>query len=140
LADFLIHTQFLPRGWDHCLHFFGLPSHGANKRGSGDSRTLTEAGSKKAYHQQLCQAESSQPQRIRRSGLGARNLAPGESGQGTNSIIIFTADHGEMNNLANPDNPNYDEELLSGMNTKLNSLIQVEIGEDKLPFERIKSD
>ena len=56
------------------------------------------------------------------------------------ALYDLTNDPDEMNNLANPDNPNYDEGLLSGMNTKLNSLIQAEIGEDKLPFERIKSD
>jgi hypothetical protein len=36
-----------------------------------------------------------------------------------------------MDNLANPTNPRYSEELLSTMNQKLNALIEAEIGEDK---------
>ena len=40
-----------------------------------------------------------------------------------------------MNNLADPDNPNYNEELLATMNAKLNDLISTEIGEDKALFE-----
>jgi len=36
-----------------------------------------------------------------------------------------------MDNLANPANPKYNEELLSTMNYKLNALIDEEIGEDK---------
>ena len=35
-----------------------------------------------------------------------------------------------MNNLANQDNPDYDEALLARMNAKLNELIDAEIGED----------
>jgi hypothetical protein len=38
----------------------------------------------------------------------------------------------EMNNLANPKNPGYDETLLEKMNAKLNALIADEIGEDKV--------
>ncbi len=45
-------------------------------------------------------------------------------------------DPDEMNNLANPDNPDYDEALLATMNAKLNALIETEIGEDKAPIER----
>jgi arylsulfatase len=44
-------------------------------------------------------------------------------------------DPGEMNNLAKPDGPDYDEALLATMNAKLNALIKAEIGEDKPPFE-----
>ncbi len=40
-------------------------------------------------------------------------------------------DPDEMNNLANPNNPDYDEELLGRMNAKLNALIMAEIAEDK---------
>ena len=39
-----------------------------------------------------------------------------------------------MDNLADPANPNYSEELLSVMNDKLNALIDEEIGEDKALF------
>jgi arylsulfatase len=41
----------------------------------------------------------------------------------------------EMSNLADPDNPNYNEEPLATMNAKLNALIAPEIGEDKALFE-----
>jgi len=41
-----------------------------------------------------------------------------------------------VNNLANPDNPDYDETLLVTMNTKLNALIEAEIGDDKVLLER----
>jgi arylsulfatase len=37
----------------------------------------------------------------------------------------------EMNNMANPENPNYDEKLLGTMNAKLNALIESEIGVDE---------
>jgi arylsulfatase len=40
-------------------------------------------------------------------------------------------DPDEMNNLADPDNPDYDEALLAMVAAKLNALIKVEIGEDK---------
>ena len=43
-----------------------------------------------------------------------------------------------MNNLADQENPGYDEELLDMMNAKLNALIEAEIGEDKLIFEPSK--
>jgi hypothetical protein len=44
------------------------------------------------------------------------------------------ADPEEMDNLANPADPRYDEALLSAMNQKLNALIAEEIGEDKAMF------
>jgi arylsulfatase len=55
-----------------------------------------------------------------------------------NQVALYDLrnDPDEMNNLANPDNPDYDEGLLAEMNAKLNTLIEAEIGEDKLPFER----
>jgi hypothetical protein len=40
-----------------------------------------------------------------------------------------------MDNLADPDDPSYDEELLAMMNAKLNTLIKAEIGEDQALFE-----
>jgi hypothetical protein len=40
-------------------------------------------------------------------------------------------DPGETNNLANPENPDFDEALLEELNAKLNALIDTEIGEDK---------
>ena len=45
-----------------------------------------------------------------------------------------------MNNLADPDHPYYDENLLKTMNAKLNALIEAEIGVDKLIFEPTKMD
>jgi arylsulfatase len=49
-------------------------------------------------------------------------------------------DPDEMNNLANPDSPDYDQAMLATMNAKLNALIKAEIGEDKLPFEPPEPD
>jgi hypothetical protein len=40
----------------------------------------------------------------------------------------------ELDNLANPANPKYNEELFAAMNQKLNALIDGEIGEDKALF------
>jgi hypothetical protein len=54
-----------------------------------------------------------------------------------NDVALYDLriDPEEMNNLADPDNPNYNEELLATMNAKLNDLIATEIGEDKALFE-----
>jgi hypothetical protein len=40
-----------------------------------------------------------------------------------------------MDNLANPNNPKYDETLRLTMNAKLNALIEAEIGEDEAIFK-----
>jgi hypothetical protein len=42
-----------------------------------------------------------------------------------------------MDNLADPENPSYDEELLARMNKKLNALIVDEIGDDRGMRERL---
>jgi len=47
------------------------------------------------------------------------------------ALYDLQSDPGEVNNLANPVNPDYDEELLARVNAKLNALIDTEIGEDK---------
>jgi arylsulfatase len=54
-----------------------------------------------------------------------------------NDVALYDLrnDPEEMNNLADPDGPYYDEALLSEMNTKLNDLISAEIGEDKALFQ-----
>ncbi|MCK5628812.1 sulfatase-like hydrolase/transferase [Candidatus Bathyarchaeota archaeon] len=54
-----------------------------------------------------------------------------------NDVALYDLvnDPDEMNNLANLDNPDYNKELLATMNTKLNNLIQHEIGEDKQLFK-----
>jgi arylsulfatase len=54
-----------------------------------------------------------------------------------NDVALYDllSDPGETNNLANSDNPDYDESLLAGMNAKLNALIEAEIGEDKVLIE-----
>jgi len=56
--------------------------------------------------------------------------------QADNDIALYDLllDPEEMDNLANPAHPKYDEKLLSAMNQKLNALIAEEIGEDKALF------
>ena len=56
--------------------------------------------------------------------------------QAQNDVALYDlqADPEEMNNLADPQSPGYDEALLEKMNFKLNALIQTEIGEDKALF------
>jgi arylsulfatase A-like enzyme len=53
-----------------------------------------------------------------------------------NDVALYDlqSDPDEMDNLANPTHPRYDEALLSAMNQKLNALIAEEIGEDKAMF------
>jgi hypothetical protein len=54
-----------------------------------------------------------------------------------NDVALYDLlmDAEEMNNLADPHNPGYDEVLIDTMNAKLNALIETEIGEDKQIFE-----
>ena len=74
---------------------------------------------------------------VRYFGMGNYNL-PAEAQQllANNDVALYDlqSDPEEMDNLANPDHPKYDEALLSAMNQKLNSLIEEEIGEDKAMF------
>jgi hypothetical protein len=53
-----------------------------------------------------------------------------------NDVALYDlqSDPEEIDNLANPAHPKYDETLLSAMNQKLNALIAEEIGEDKAMF------
>lgn len=53
-----------------------------------------------------------------------------------NDVALYDLrfDPEEMDNLADPDHPKYDESLLASMNDKLNGLIVEEIGEDKALF------
>lgn len=44
-------------------------------------------------------------------------------------------DPGEMENIGNPDHPNHDPRLVEGMLTKLNALIEQELGNDDCPFD-----
>jgi len=75
---------------------------------------------------------------VRYFGLGNYNL-PGsvEELLANNDVALYDLliDPEEMDNLADPDNPNYDEALLATMNAKLNALITAEIGEDKALIE-----
>jgi arylsulfatase len=70
---------------------------------------------------------------IRYFGLGHYNLPQSVAELlANNDVALYDLqdDPEEMNNLANRDNPDFDEELLAAMNTKLNDLITAEIGDD----------
>jgi arylsulfatase len=74
---------------------------------------------------------------VRYFGLAHYNLPDSvEELLANNDVALYDLrmDPEEMNNLANPQNPDYNEELLDMMNVKLNALIQYEIGEDKPIF------
>ncbi len=74
---------------------------------------------------------------VRYFGLGHYNLPLSVMElQADNDIALYDLllDPEEMDNLANPTNPKYSEELLTTMNQKLNALIEAEIGEDKALF------
>jgi arylsulfatase A-like enzyme len=74
---------------------------------------------------------------VRYFGMGAYNL-PADVQQllADNDVALYDlqSDPEEMDNLADPAHPRYDEALLSAMNQKLNVLIAEEIGEDKAMF------
>ena len=75
---------------------------------------------------------------IRYFGLGHYNLPQSvEELHSENDVALYDLkdDPDETNNLANLDNPNFDESLLAEMNAKLNTLIVEEIGEDKALIE-----
>lgn len=70
---------------------------------------------------------------VRYFGLGHYHLPQSvEELLANNDVALYDlrSDPEEMNNLANQDNPDYDEGLLARMNAKLNALIEAEIGED----------
>jgi arylsulfatase len=74
---------------------------------------------------------------VRYFGLGNYNLpASIQRLLADNDVALYDLllDPEEMDNLANPAHPKYDEKLLSAMNQKLNALINGEIGEDKALF------
>jgi arylsulfatase len=74
---------------------------------------------------------------VRYFGMGHYNL-PASVPQllADNDVALYDlqSDPEEMDNLANPSHPKYDEKLLSAMNQKLNALIREEIGQDKAMF------
>jgi arylsulfatase len=74
---------------------------------------------------------------VRYFGMGNYNLpAAAQQLLADNDVALYDLllDPEEMDNLANPAHPKYDEKLLSAMNQKLNALINEEIGEDKAMF------
>jgi arylsulfatase len=74
---------------------------------------------------------------VRYFGLGNYNLPNSlEELLADNDVALYDTclDPEEMSNLADPNNPGYDKELLTRMNAKLTALIQDEIGEDKALF------
>lgn len=75
---------------------------------------------------------------IRYFGLGHYHMPRSvEELLANNDVALYDLrnDPEEMNNLADPDNPSYNEALLASMNDKLNALIAAEIGEDEALFE-----
>jgi arylsulfatase A-like enzyme len=75
---------------------------------------------------------------IRYFGLGYYNKPQSVQALFENNdvgLYDLLSDPGETNNLANTENPDYDESLLSDLNSKLNALIDGEIGEDKVLIE-----
>ncbi len=80
---------------------------------------------------------------VRYFGLGHYNLPISVKqllADNDTALYDLLLDPEEMNNLANPTNPKYSEELLSTMNQKLNALIAAEIGEDKALFTPPEKD
>ena len=80
---------------------------------------------------------------VRYFGLGNFNLPASVQQLLTdNDVALYDLqlDPEEMDNLANPAHPKYDEKLLAAMNQKLNALIAGEIGEDKAMFTPPKND
>ncbi len=75
---------------------------------------------------------------VRYFGLAHYNLPQSaEQLLADNDVALYDLqrDPGETNNLANPENPDFDEALLGELNAKLNDLIETEIGEDKTLIE-----
>ncbi len=75
---------------------------------------------------------------IRYFGLGHYHLPQSvDELLANNDVVLYDLkrDPEEMNNLANPGNPDYSKDLLAAMNVKLNTLIETEIGEDMALFE-----
>jgi arylsulfatase len=77
---------------------------------------------------------------VRYFGLAHYNLPPSvEELLANNDVALYDLqnDPEEMDNLANPENPSYDEDLLASINDKLNALIVAEIGDDRGMRERL---
>ena len=77
---------------------------------------------------------------VRYFGLAHYNLPQSvEELLANNDVALYDLqnDPEEMNNLADPENPNYDEELVASINDKLNALIADEIGDDRGMRERL---
>jgi arylsulfatase len=75
---------------------------------------------------------------VRYFGLAHYNLPSSvEELLADNDVALYDLkmDPEEMNNLADPENPLYDADLLGVMNTKLNTLIESEIGIDEQIFK-----
>lgn len=78
---------------------------------------------------------------VRHFGLGGFNLPQTvDELLSNNDVALYDLklDPEEMNNLANRDNPDFDETLLASMNSKLNTLITAEIGDDQFLFDEEK--
>jgi len=74
---------------------------------------------------------------VRYFGLGHYNLPTSvQQLLADNDLALYDlqSDPDEMDNLADPAHPRYDEVLLAAMNQKLNALIAQEIGDDKAMF------
>ena len=80
---------------------------------------------------------------VRYFGLAHYNLPRSVEELLTNNDVALydlQNDPEEMDNLADPKNPSYDEDLLARLNDKLNALIADEIGDDRGMRERLIQD
>ena len=80
---------------------------------------------------------------VRYFGLAHYNLPRSVEELLTNNDVALydlLNDPEEMDNLADPKNPSYDEDLLARLNDKLNALIADEIGDDRGMRERLIQD
>ena len=128
-------TKNAPNLFDQAAKAAGVEFH----RGLEEFQaTLAEIGTPSQENRELFRGVfDGRYKLIRYFGLGYYQLPQSLADlKADNDLALYDlqTDPEEMNNLANPKNPGYDETLLEKMNVKLNALIEAEIGEDKALF------